>query len=88
MKIKKRSMVGFCERLPLPPNYAQRFADSAACWSVDQVALYSGYATAYLFTQIHEHLGLLILDAMSIITAFPKQPGLAVRLFDIVLFNS
>jgi len=32
-------MVGFCERLPLPPNYTQRFADSAACWSVDQVAL-------------------------------------------------
>ena len=39
MKIKKRSMVGFCERLPLPPNYAQRFAGSAACWSVEQVAL-------------------------------------------------
>src|SRR6218665_2053875 len=39
MKIKKRSTVGFCERLPLPPNYTQRFADSAACWSVDQVAL-------------------------------------------------
>jgi len=32
-------MVGFCERLPLPPNYAQLLADSAACWSVDQVAL-------------------------------------------------
>lgn len=43
---------------------------------------------SYLFTQIHEHLGLLILDAMSIINAFPKQPGLTVRLFDIVLFNS
>src|SRR6218665_3688099 len=39
MKIKKSSMVGFCERLLLPPHYAQGFADSAACWSVDQVAL-------------------------------------------------
>jgi len=28
-------MVGFCERLPLPPNYA----DSSASWSVDQVTL-------------------------------------------------
>ena len=24
---------------PLPPDYAQRFTDSAAYWSVDQVAL-------------------------------------------------
>src|SRR6218665_2200309 len=32
-------MVGFCERPPLPPNYVQLLADSAACWSVDQVAL-------------------------------------------------
>jgi len=33
-------MEGFFERFPLPPNYyAQRFTDSAACWSVDQVAL-------------------------------------------------
>lgn len=32
-------MVGLCERLPLPPNYAQHFANSAAFWSVDQVDL-------------------------------------------------
>ena len=32
-------MVGFCERLRIPPNYAQLLADSAACWSVDKVAL-------------------------------------------------
>src|SRR6218665_974405 len=32
-------MVGFFERFPIPPNYDQRFADSAACWPVDQVAL-------------------------------------------------
>jgi len=30
---------GFLWAVPLPPNYAQRFANSAACWSVDQVAL-------------------------------------------------
>src|SRR6218665_1795682 len=30
---------GFLRAVPLPPNYAQRFANSAACWSVDQVAL-------------------------------------------------
>src|SRR6218665_2575756 len=32
-------MVGYFERFPILPNYAQRFDDSAACWSVDQVAL-------------------------------------------------
>src|SRR6218665_1862698 len=32
-------MVGFYELFPLPPNYVQRFADSAAGWSFDQVAL-------------------------------------------------
>src|SRR6218665_3073383 len=32
-------MMGFCERLRIPTNYAQLLADSAACWSVDQVAL-------------------------------------------------
>jgi len=35
VKQNKISIVGFCERFPLPPNYA----DSAGCWSVDQVAL-------------------------------------------------
>ena len=39
MKFKKWPMVGFCERHPLPPNYVQLLADSAACWPVDQVAL-------------------------------------------------
>src|SRR6218665_1754285 len=33
-------MAGFCERLLLPPNYAQRFSGSAACWLVDQVVLF------------------------------------------------
>src|SRR6218665_986024 len=39
VKITRLSIVGFCERLPSHPTTLQRFADSAACWSVDQVAL-------------------------------------------------
>ena len=40
-KYENQKMIygGLLWAAPFPPNYAQRLADSAACWSVDQVAL-------------------------------------------------
>ena len=52
------SIVGFCERFPLPPNYA----DSAACWSVDQVAL-SLWLAAQLLSE-HNKLTYLLLNRL------------------------